>query len=147
MKSHLFFFSIIFVFFFSSCVIYSPLVSFVDYSTFNDNGIFLTESNSVNFTYEPIGSINILFYSDYTVKKKQETSGIKNEKGDDIYFSPTSRALKFKGSTAIQEALRLTVEQAKIKGANAIINLRYEYVPGYKYTPPGWHVSGMAIRK
>lgn len=129
-----------------SCVSIAPIISFVDYSHYTSNGMFLTESNSVNFSYEPIGSINVLLYPGYTVERKQEVSGAKKEKGDDVYYSPNPVATRFKGST-IQEALRLVVEQAKDRGANAIINLKCEYVPGYKYTPPGWHVSGMAIKK
>jgi hypothetical protein len=130
----------------TSCISITPVVSFVDYSQYSANGMFLTESNSVNFLYEPVGSINVLLYSGYTVDNKQEASEVKKEKGDDIYYSPNPVATRFKGST-IQEALRLVVEQAKDRGANAIINLKCEYVPGYKYTPPGWHVSGMAIKK
>lgn len=137
---------IILVFALASCATYSPLVSFVDYSIYNSQGMFLTESNSVNFKYEPVGSINVLLYSGLANEKKQEQVIDKQEKGDDVYFSPMTGAMKFKGST-IQEALRLAVEQAKIKGANAIINLRYEYTQGYKYTPPGWHISGMAVKK
>ena len=76
-----------------------PLVSFVDYSSYNDDGIFLTESNSVSFKYEPIGSVNVILYSGYTVEKKKELSGAKKEKGDDVYFSPTAGAMKFRGST------------------------------------------------
>jgi hypothetical protein len=124
----------------------TPVVSFVDYSYYNNNGMFLTESNSVNFSYEPVGSINVLLYSGYTVEKKSESSASKKDKGDDVYYSPVPGAAKFKGSP-IQEAIRLAVDRAKEGGANAIINLKLNYVSGYKYTPPGWHVSGMAIKK
>lgn len=137
---------LIIVFALASCAIYAPLVSFVDYSTYNKEGIFLTESNSVSFSYEPVGSINVLLYSGYTVEKKTEVTGVKKEKGDDVYFTSNPRALKFKGST-ILEALKLAVDQAKNKGANAIINIRYEYVPSFKNTPDGWLISGMAVKK
>ena len=138
---------IIIAFILASCATYSPLVSFVDYSSYNNDGIFLTESNSVSFKYEPIGSINVLLYSGFSNEvKKAPIIEDKKEKGDDIYYSANNGRLKYKDAT-IQEALRLAVENARSKGANSIINIRYEYVPAFKNNPDGWHMSGMAVKK
>jgi uncharacterized protein YbjQ (UPF0145 family) len=131
----------------ASCATYSPLVSFVDYSSYNNDGIFLTESNSVSFKYEPVGSINVLLYSGFANDvKKAPVIEDKKGKGDDIYYSANNGRLKYKDAT-IQEALRLAVENARNKGANAIINIRYEYIPAFKNNPDGWHMSGMAIKR
>lgn len=137
----------IIVFVLTSCVTYTPLVSFVDYSSYNSEGIFLTESNSVSFKYEPVGSVNVILYSGFANEaKKAPMIEDKKEKGDDVYYSTNNGRLKYKDAT-IQEALRLAVENARNKGANAIINIRYEYVPAFKNNPDGWHMSGMAVKR
>lgn len=47
----------------SSCAIYLPapksIIGMVDYSGLINRGIFVTESNSVSFEYEPVGSIYV----------------------------------------------------------------------------------------
>lgn len=61
-------------------------------------------------------------------------------------FLTESNSTVPKNATA-QGAIGLAIEQAKEKGANAIINLKYEYIPSYKNAPYGWAVTGMAIKK
>jgi hypothetical protein len=38
---------------------YVSASSFIDYSYFTDKGIYVSESNSVNFDYTPMGSIDV----------------------------------------------------------------------------------------
>lgn len=131
----------------TSCVSLSPIVNFIDYSAYNDDGIFLTESNSVNFTYEPVGSVQVLLYSSYRQKEPVSKELAKERKMEDaIYGSSSTNLTVYQGATA-SDALNLAVNQAKKKGANAIINLKCDYFPAAKNAPSGWVVSGMAIRK
>ena len=129
----------------SSCVTYSPLVNFIDYSAYNDQGMFLTESNSVDFDYTPVGSINVLLYSGY-VKQTPEYL-VEDKAVDAVYYSSSSTGRSKYQDATIQEALRIVVDQAKHKGADAVINLHYEYISAFKNQPAGWYVSGMAVKR
>ncbi|MGV8136029.1 MAG: hypothetical protein AB2L20_12505 [Mangrovibacterium sp.] len=96
----------------TSCVTYSPLVNFVDYSAYNNDGMFLTESNSVNFDYTPVGSINVLLYSGYV---KQTPEYRKEDKAvDAVYYSSASGRSNHQDATT-QEALRIVVGKANIR--------------------------------
>lgn len=130
------------IWFFASCATYSPVVNFLDYSAYTQEGIFLTESNSVSFRYEPVGSISVLLYSGYAISRQSMKK--ENKPEDDIYYnSPISSNYQ---NATIQEALRLTVEKAKSQGADAVINLKYQYIQAFKNVPSGWYVSGMAVK-
>lgn len=61
-------------------------------------------------------------------------------------FLTESNSTVHKNAT-VQEAIGIAIEQAKEKGANVIINLKYEYIPAYKNAPYGWDFTGMAIKK
>ncbi len=147
MKRILFFTAVVML---ASCSTYTPMVNFIDYSGYTDQGMFLTESNSVSFDYQPVGSINVLLYSGFAKTNQQPASTeTKKEKvlSDGVYYSGNSAQSKGNYQTAtIQEALRIAVQEAKSKGANGIINLSFEYVPYTKGSPSGWYVSGMAIK-
>jgi len=147
MKRILFFTAVVML---ASCSTYTPMVNFIDYSGYIDQGMFLTESNSVSFDYQPVGSINVLLYSGFAKTNQQPApTETKKEKvlSDGVYYSGNSAQSKGNYQTAtIQEALRIAVQEAKSKGANGIINLSFEYVPYIKGSPSGWYVSGMAIK-
>lgn len=144
MKRLLFIFAVVLL---TSCVSLSPIVNFIDYSAYNADGIFLTESNSVNFKYEPIGSVQVLLYSSFRQKEPVSKELAKERKMEDaIYGSSSTNRTVYQGATA-SEALNLAVSQAKNKGANAIINLKCDYFPASKNAPSGWIVSGMAVHK
>ena len=129
----------------ASCSTYSPLINFVDYSTYNDQGMFLTESNSVSFEYEPVGSVNVLLYSGYVTSSPDRTVDYRAMDYRANGYVPTTK-VNYQDAT-IQEALRIAVEKAKEQGANVIINLQYSFIPAVKTTPPGWRVSGMAAKR
>jgi len=129
----------------ASCSTYGPVVNFVDYSTYNEQGVFLTESNSVSFEYEPVGSVNVLLYSGYAKQDPAKQTSLKQQ-GVDPRAMVVGSPSVYRSATA-QEALKIAVDQAQKNGANAIINLSYEFIPSGKNSPAGWFVSGMAVRK
>ena len=105
---------------------------------------FLTDSNSVSFDYTPVRSINVLLYSGY-IKQNPEYRK-ENKAVDTVYDSSSSGRSKYQDAT-IQEALRIVVGQAKDKGADAVINLHYEYISAFKDQPARWYVSGVAVKR
>lgn len=129
-----------------SCVTYGPVTNYVDYSAYVKNGMFLTESNSVSFEYQPKGSIQVLLYNGYLPKSEAKEQTKSKMKEDGIYYQNTAMSSKFKNAT-LYEALDMAVKIAEENGANGIINLRYEYLPVIKSSPGGWQITGMAIQK
>jgi uncharacterized protein YbjQ (UPF0145 family) len=94
------------------------------YDEFDD--FFITESNSVSFDYEPIGSVTAIAESGYLKRK---------------YIRATAN-----------DALRVLYNEAEKNGANGIINLKITY--NWEYDKYGNMISlssiavtGMAIRK
>jgi len=85
-----------------------------------------------------------LLYSGY-VKQTPEYRK-ENKAVDAVYYSSASGRSNYQDAT-IQEALRIVVDQAKAKGADAVINLHYEYISAFKNQPAGWYVSGMAVKR
>lgn len=53
----------------------------IDFSAYAQKGFFITESNSVNFSYEPLGSITSVVTSGYEVISGNKAANPK----DDIY--------------------------------------------------------------
>jgi len=106
---------------------------FIDYAMFP--GMFLTESNSVSFEYQPIGSLYAEETSgEYQVVKKQ----VKNNEiyGDGFEIVDG----KYRHANP-QSALTFAAERAKEMGGNGIINLRIEKIDG------GYSVTGMVIKR
>lgn len=96
------------------------LTDVTDYSAFTNRGIFVTESNSVNFDYEPLGSV----------------------------ISITQSALSsfgFKGYIDVDKAFNEIATKIEAKGANGLINLKISYLEASKASIK-MVVSGMAIR-
>ena len=129
-----------------SCSIYRPVINYIDYSSFAQQGVFLTESNSVSFEYQPLGSLQVLLYSGFIPKNGLKEKNKSRIKEDGIYYQSTAISSNFKDAT-LTEALDMAVEIAKGNGANGIINLRYEYFPRIKSSPGGWQITGMVIKK
>ncbi|MDH6304658.1 uncharacterized protein YbjQ (UPF0145 family) [Parabacteroides sp. PF5-5] len=116
----------------SSCVThqkYREYSAFIDYSQYMKEGFFLTESNSVNFDYIPVGNVSSLIVGGKSGKKT-------------IYVSH-------------DDALWLLYSKAKEMKANGIINLKFTYISGNSYSDgytshvgySSISVSGMAIRR
>lgn len=106
---------------------------FIDYSSFP--GMFLTESNSVGFDYQPIGSL----YAEETsgvVKKTMQKIENNEVYGEGYEVVDT----KYRRATP-QSALEFAAQKAKDMGGNGIINLHIQS------KDKGYCVTGMVIRR
>lgn len=119
----------------------------IDFSVYSQKGFFITESNSVSFSYESVGSISAVVSSGYEVLNSENL-----ESTDDVYGS--SKKIKYgKMITAsVNDALDELYNSAVSLGADGIINFRSEYVPAsydksVLTTPDSYIVSGMGIRR
>nr|DAO98116.1 MAG TPA: Putative heavy-metal-binding protein [Caudoviricetes sp.] len=139
------------MFLFASCATYQPtpksFVSMIDYSAFTQQGIYVTESNSVNFDYEAIGSICAEELGGWISKKSSEYSDPKEE-----YYLGSSFSKKIYVKPDIQEAFKKLMDKLSQSGANGLINMRIEFtkeldIVGKQVTVDKIIVSGMAIKR
>ena len=139
----------------SSCVVKYPYRQYaysVDFTQFTNQGFFLTESNSVSFDYDPIGSVSAVVESGYEVLNKTSIEELNSN--DDIYTFEQLGKMKFgKYIYASPEAaIANLVETSKKLGANGVINLDVGYISaitdknGSIISPSSYVVSGMAIK-
>jgi uncharacterized protein YbjQ (UPF0145 family) len=111
---------------------------FIDYSAFP--GMFLTESNSVSFEYQPIASLYAEEISrNYKVGKKKIGS---NEVDGDEYAVTDGSYRKANP----QSALAFAIEKAKAMGGNGIVNLKIN-ADKAKDGRSMYYVTGMVIRR
>lgn len=131
---------------FSSCAIkpvYQKQISVIDYSVYNKQGIFLTESPSVSFPYDPIGSV--------LVTLKDGNVAIHNgvayqmQVDDDVEYIGKKQYKYASSADALQELTDLT----KKLGADAVVGLKLEYkIESSKdYARGVVIVSGMAVKR
>lgn len=146
-------FTVICVFLLTSCAVKYPYKRYsnaIDFTEVTRSGFFLTESNSVSFQYDPLGSVSAVVESGYEVigQKKEQSQ-------DDIYSYNELANLKF-GKYKFAEpedAISELITAAKKLGANGIINLNLRYTSaiydknGIIISPSSYVVSGMAIKK
>ena len=92
--------------------------TFVDYSEFTKQGIFVTESNSVNFDYKPLGSVVSVTQGAW--------SGLSSKKID------------------ADEAFKDIADKVKNAGGNGLINFRFNVTSTGSASV--MTASGMAIR-
>ena len=121
--------------------------SILDYTEFTSKGFFVTESNSVSFDYDAIGSVIGENYGGYEVLYK------KDQMGDDTYSRLTEIKVKYgkylpaKADVALREMILKAME----KGANGVINVRINgssrFTASADTTYYGYIATGMAIRK
>ena len=127
-------------------ILYSEAVGFVDYSTYQDQGMFLTESNSVNFEYDAIGSVTVVVYSGNTV-----VSPTSRVEANDIYGDETTIQSKMKWKSASPEdALNAAVKQVSNKGGNGLINIKITpttEIGTSRTSRSGFLVTEMAIKR
>ncbi len=105
---------------------YSVITGSVDYSQYTKSGFFITEANSVSFSYNPIGSVTAVV-----------TSG--NDGGKFVEAN-------------YEDALYYLHSKAKEIGGNGIINLKFEFIPSRNLqygvvTMSQVVATGMAIRR
>ena len=106
---------------------------FIDYAMFP--GMFITESNSVNFDYSPIGSL-------YAEEISGEYQIVKKKVGtDELYGDEYAVVDGSYRHASPQSALAFAVKKAQDMGGNGIINLRISRETG------GYSVTGMVIKR
>ncbi len=117
----------------------------IDYGYLAQKGVFLTESNSVNFDYEPLGSLYIECKGGW-VKNDKRASG---DAMEDIYMNKNAKYV-YRPAT-VEEAFDMALGELKRIRGNGIINLKIntisEYVPAYLVTVNKIIITGMCIRK
>lgn len=130
----------------SSCQTYEYLqkVNYLDYSFFKEKNFFITETNTVSFPYESLGSIYVIVRSG----KLYKTTDI-NER--DSYKPIYQRKGKYKKAT-LEDAYQLIYDSAKEKGANGILRFKIEYITlgpdaGKDKPIDGYIITGMTIKK
>lgn len=132
---------------------YEHTVSVLDYSEYTKQGFFLTESNSVSFDYEALGSVSVVIKSGYEVLNVSK----RDSSNDDIYHSSRSGSDKVKYGTFqyahADDALKSLCDKAIELRGNGVINIQTTYHPavydgnGILVSPSSVVVTGMAIRK
>ena len=136
---------------FTSCATYHPapksFVGVIDYSVLTSKGLFVTESNSVNFDYQAIGSVIAEETGGWIPKNGAKQKPV--NAGDDYYVSSSSKKIYM--APDIQAAFDNIAEHLSSIRANGIINLKIttssEIDLVSKLSVDKIIVSGMAIRK
>jgi uncharacterized protein YbjQ (UPF0145 family) len=118
----------------------------LDYSEYQKDGFFITESNSVNFDYKPIGSVSGINVAGY--KMRGITLKVYS---DDVFRTENKASIQTTSEfvPATQKAvLAEMVKKAKEIGANSIINLNIKYFSHSdgKTSTSGYEGTGMAIK-
>lgn len=136
--------------FLSSCVTHKPaytrFTEGVDFSEYTRRGFFITESNSVSFNYDPVGSLTSVVRGGY------ETLGTDTHTSDEVYGTYTN--VRYGGfiSASVDDALDELYNSARELGADGIINFRLTYHPpeyekNVLVVHSSYVVSGMAIKR
>lgn len=152
----------------NSCTMMAPKyiqhLSVLDYGRYYDQGFFLTESNSINSEYKPVGSVIFIFKGDKNItststkyyesnqnvdpvrrtvrSQKQKSEKSKYEAPREVTYEVAETKAKRKYS--IYDALDELILQCKEMGGNGIINLKI--VPTYdKDYGSGFEITGMAV--
>lgn len=145
MKKHLFTLMVI-VLICSSCQTspYIQKVNYLDYSFFKERNFFITETNTVSFPYESLGSIYVIVRSG----KLYKTTDFDEP---DSYKPMYQRKGKYKRAT-LEDAYQLIYDSAKEKGANGILRFKIEYLTlgtnaGKDKPIDSYIITGMTIKK
>lgn len=106
--------------------------SVFDYRQFTKEGFFITESNSVSFKYQPIGSVTSCIVSGVSNDPKTSTE----KRFDPFYTAQYANATP-------EAAITLLAKKCKSLGANGVINLRIRQLVINKQF--AFEAAGMAI--
>lgn len=133
----------------SSCmkIPYISTSSIIDYSYYSDKGFFITESNSVNFQYKPICSIQVRVESGYEVTGSDKEVSRSLLGGEKTTYSEKMGNYKI---ATVNEALDLIYKESVEKGANGVINMKITPLTAYQGNQTiitGYYVTGMAIKR
>lgn len=127
---------------------YRYSMSYIDYNTVSQQyGVFITESNSVGFDYQPIGSISLIERSGNEVKSSE------SEAKDGVYSKSLITTVKYGDwiDASIDELLKIACQKAIEQGGNGIINMKIEYLPSTVVNnvvySEGYRITGMIIKR
>lgn len=126
---------------------YSRFSNTVDFSEYTRKGFFITESNSVSFNYDPLGSLTSVVQGGYEVLGRETISS-----NDEVYGTNAKVTYGEFISASIDDALEELYNSARELGADGIINFKLTYYPPeyeknvlVRYS--SYVVSGMAIKR
>lgn len=136
----------------ASCSVYKycpprTFVGLIDYRSLTEQGIYITESNSVNFDYVAIGSVYVEKRGGW-IRKNDKPKPLSAK--DDYYIASKSSKYEYT-SPDLYSALDDLKKEIKELNANGVINLKitlsevedkFSQLPVEKIT-----VSGMVIKK
>lgn len=124
---------------------YVATSTFINYQTYADQGVFITESNSVNFPYTPLGSVSATVFPGYVKATRPSSYKYVDLNGK---AQLTEEYNKWQ-SADVNDAIVLAVEKAIRQGGNGIIN--FKIMPttemNGKTVRHGFLVTGMIISK
>lgn len=131
----------------STSIKYCETVGYIDYSQYASKGVFITESNSVNFEYEPLGSISVLVEDGY----KKGTRRSKYNYVDLDGNRHLTEEYEYWAKASYNSALDVAVDSIISKGGNGIINLKINHTVQPINTKEQYRniifLSGMVIKK
>ena len=108
-------------------------VSMLDYSLLTERGIFVTESNSVGFDYETIGSVLIQGYGGYVKHNDKKGKRERIVTQDDYYIHdegfPITKGKYQYIEPSLVDAMITLGDYLKDVGANGIINIKVTVMP------------------
>lgn len=131
MKKILFLMAALMTLIMSSCVPkFSTAFYYTDYSQYMDKGFFITESNTVPFDYNPVGSLFLRQKAGEMAEMEIIPQDVEDSKNYDDIYGPAK-----KGSRKINNIVRPTENSAldaaydfaKSKGADGILNISFDY--------------------
>ena len=151
MRKLTFLIAVIATFVMTACSVKIPYrysMSYIDYNTVSQQyGVFITESNSVGFDYQPIGSISLMERSGNEVKSSE------SEAKDGVYSKSFITTVKYGDwiDASIDELLKIACQKAIEQGGNGIINMKIEYLPSTVVNnvvySEGYRITGMIIKR
>lgn len=119
--------------------------TYINYQAYAEQGMYITESNSVSFDYTPLGSVSAIVFPGYVKAtrpsqyKYEDLNGNQQLTEDYNKWQPAD----------VSDAIALAVEKAKQQGGNGIINFKVQPTSETdgKTIRHGYLVTGMVIRK
>lgn len=115
----------------------------IDYSMLTKEGYFVTESNSVSFDYEAIGSIYAVEVGGWVSKDGKTGPTDLKEK----YYINSNHKQVYQAPN-LQKVYRNLANKLKSVGANGIINLKVNFTTDSSIgNPQKIVITGMAIKK
>jgi hypothetical protein len=120
--------------------------SIIDYSALTEQGYFVTESNSVSFEYQGIGSVFATSVGGWT---KKTTTKKRTDHDSGMYYSATESTTTkyYYVHPDINEAFNKLSRKLKELNADGIINLRFEFYGNGQDSQSKIAVTGMAIKR